>query len=289
MTQTLLAQFQTAYRDLDLFPLLEPDKIQRFRVRYGQSVLVRLKSEVKASQEDGKFIFAGHRGCGKSTLLNQFAEEMKSTNFVVFYSITDLIEMSDITHTNILYSIGLKLLDAATQAQVPIDADIRKTLLEWTTTTRKETLSTEDTSKFGADLKAFFGFITAKLQQEKSFRQELEHTFEKRISELVRNLDQLAVAIQLKTERSVLVIIDDLDKLDLPIIEKIYRNSLKSLFSPGFKIVFTIPISAIPELEIMGTFRSEGVVRPHLFPVTKFYTRQDVHQPDAAPIPENLG
>ena len=289
MTQTLLTQFQAAYRDLDLFPLLEPEKIQRFRVEYGREVLVRLKSEVKASEENGKFIFAGHRGCGKSTLLNQFAEEMKSTNFVVFYSIADLIEMSDVSHVNILYSIGLKLLDAATQAQVPIDVDIRKTLLDWTTTNQKEIFSTEDKSAFGTDPGAIFRFFTAKLQQESSFRRELERTFEKRISELVRNLDRLAAAIQIKTEKSVLVIIDDLDKLDLSTVEKIYRNSLKSLFSPGFKIVFTIPISAIPELEIMGTFRSEGVVRPHLFPVTKFYIREDVHQPDAQPIPKNLG
>jgi energy-coupling factor transporter ATP-binding protein EcfA2 len=289
MTQTLLAQFQAAYRDLDLFPLLEPEKIQRFRVEYGREVLVRLKSEVKASEQNGKFIFAGHRGCGKSTLLNQFAEEMKSTNFVVFYSIADLIEMSDVSHTNILYSIGLKLLDAANESTVPVDADIQETLLGWTTTTRKEIFGTEDTSEFAFDPGAIFRFFTAKLQQESSFRRELERTFEKRISELVRNLDRLAAAIQIQTGKPVLVIIDDLDKLDLTIVEKIYRNSLKSLFSPGFKIVFTIPISAIPELEIMGTFRSEGVVRPHLFPVTKFYSRQDVHQADAEPIPENLG
>jgi ABC-type bacteriocin/lantibiotic exporter with double-glycine peptidase domain len=75
MTQTLLEQFQAAYRDLDLFPLLDEEKIKRFRVEYGREVLVRLKSEVKASEQNGKIIFAGHRGCGKSTLLKQFAND----------------------------------------------------------------------------------------------------------------------------------------------------------------------------------------------------------------------
>jgi energy-coupling factor transporter ATP-binding protein EcfA2 len=288
MTQTLLEQFQTAYRDLDLFPLLDDEKIKRFRVEYGREVLVRLKSEVKASEQNGKIIFAGHRGCGKSTLLKQFAVEMGANNFVVFFSIADLIEMSDVSHVNILYSIGLKLLDAAIQANVPVDASIRDTLLDWKTTTGKQIISTEAKSEFALDPGAIFRFFTAKLQQESSFRQELERTFEKRISELVRNLDRLAAAIQIEKNLPVLIVIDDLDKLDLSVVEPIYRNNLKSLFSPGFRIVFTIPVSAIQEPQVMGALTSEGVVRPHLFPVTKFYPRDLVHQADAEPIDKNL-
>jgi energy-coupling factor transporter ATP-binding protein EcfA2 len=289
MTQTLLSQFQTAYRNLDLFPLLEPDKIQRFRVEYGREVLVRLKSEVKASEADGKVIFAGHRGCGKSTLLKQFALEMESDNFfVVFFSISDSIEMSDVSHVNILYSIGLQLLEAATLAKIQVDADIQDTLLGWTTTTRKETLESEDKSEFAIDPGAIFKLFTAKLQQERTFRQELERTFEKRISELVRNLDRLAATIQIATTKSILIVIDDLDKLDLSIVEPIYRNNLKSLFSPAFRIVFTIPISAIQEPQVMGALTSEGVVRPHLFPVTKFYPREDVRKVDRQPIVNNI-
>jgi energy-coupling factor transporter ATP-binding protein EcfA2 len=288
MAQTLLAQFQTAYRDLDLFPLLEPEKIQKFRVEYGREVLVRLKSEVKASKADGKVIFAGHRGCGKSTLLKQFAVEMASENFVVFFSIASAIEMSDVSHVNILYSIGLQLLEAAILAKIPVDTDIRETLLGWTTTTRKEVLESEDKSEFAIDPGAIFKIFTAKLQQERTFRQELERTFEKRISELVRNLDRLAAAIQIETNKPVLVIIDDLDKLDLSIVEPIYRNNLKSLFSPGFKIVFTIPVSAIQEPQVMGALTSEGVVRPNLFPVTKFYPRDDVRKADHKPIAKNI-
>jgi energy-coupling factor transporter ATP-binding protein EcfA2 len=289
MTQTLLSQFQTAYRNLDLFPLLEPDKIHRFQVEYGREVLVRLKSEVKASEADGKVIFAGHRGCGKSTLLKQFAVEMEADNFfVVFFSIADSIEMSDVSHVNILYSIGLQLLEAATLAKISVDADIQETLLGWTTTTRKETLESEDKSEFAIDPGAIFKLFTAKLQQERTFRQELERTFEKRISELVRNLDRLAATIQIATTKSILIVIDDLDKLDLSIVEPIYRNNLKSLFSPAFRIVFTIPISAIQEPQVMGALTSEGVVRPHLFPVTKFYPREDVRKVDRQPIVNNI-
>jgi hypothetical protein len=37
--------------------------------------------------------------------------------------------MSDVSHVNILYSIGLQLLEAATLAKISVDADIQETLL----------------------------------------------------------------------------------------------------------------------------------------------------------------
>ena len=69
MDTALMEQFQQAYKDFDLSPLLEPEDIERFRVDYGLDVLLRLRREIEASELDGKFIFSGHRGCGKSTLV----------------------------------------------------------------------------------------------------------------------------------------------------------------------------------------------------------------------------
>ncbi len=287
MDQALLERFQQAYKDLDLFPLVEPEDIERFRVDYGLHVMVRLKRVIEASVKNGKFIFAGHRGCGKSTLLKRLAIEMQPKHFVVFFSIADLIEMSGITHVNILYAIALKLLSQASkQSNIRIDEDIKQALLGWNTTVRTQTSSQATTGEMGlgADIKV----VTAKLQQEKSFRDELEKTFEKRISDLVGKCDRLAAAIQTTTKKPVLVIIDDLDKLDLPLVEDIYRNNIKSLFSPQFRVVFTIPVSAVQEPQVMGALNSEGVVRPHLFPVAKFFAKPDRHSPEAEPNAKSL-
>ena len=283
MDQALLERFQQAYKDLDLFPLVEPEDIERFRVDYGLAVMVRLKREIEASVKNGKFVFAGHRGCGKSTLLKRLAIDMQPNHFVVFFSIADLIEMSGITHVNILYAIAIKLLSQASkQRHIPIDEDIKQALLGWNNTVRTQTSSqtTGGAMGLGADIQ----MVTAKLQQEKSFRDALEKTFEKRISDLVGKCDRLAAAIQIATKKPVLVIIDDLDKLDLPLVEDIYRNNIKSLFSPQFRVVFTIPVSAVQEPQVMGALNSEGVVRPHLFPVAKFFAKQDCHNPEVEPL-----
>ena len=288
MNEALMEQLQQAYRDLDLFPLIEPEDIERFRVEYGREVLIRLKREVEAAAKNGKVIFAGHRGCGKSTLLKRFSVEMQGKFFAVFFSISDLIEISDVSHVNILYAIGLKLLSEATKIKIPVLDSVKRSLIGWTTTTKKETAEQQTKSETAVGGNEIFKLITLKLQQERAFRQELERTYEKKVSELVRNIDLLAATIQNATKKPVLVIIDDLDKLDLSVIEPIYRNNVKALFSPGFKIVFTIPISAVQDPQVMGALTSEGIVRPQLFPVMKFYPHKDCRNPDAQPISKNI-
>ncbi|MEM8545374.1 MAG: ATP-binding protein, partial [Cyanobacteria bacterium P01_H01_bin.119] len=64
------AQFNEAYRNLNLFPLVEADEIEKFRVAYAGLTLGTLETDILASTVGDKLIFTGHRGCGKSTLLN---------------------------------------------------------------------------------------------------------------------------------------------------------------------------------------------------------------------------
>jgi len=260
MDLELLAKFQQIYKDLDLFPLVEAEDIEKFRVDYGLEVKVRLRREIEASEKNGKFIFAGHRGCGKSTLLKRLANEMSDRHYVVFFSIANLIEMTAVTHTNILYAIALLMLSHAKNLKIDVSGDIRQTVLGWNTTTRKQTQGEEIKGELGFEVE-FLDVFTAKL---------------------------LAAAIQIKTKKPVIVIIDDLDKLDLPLVGKIYRDNIKALFSPQIRIVFTIPVSAIQEPQVMGALNSEGVVRPHLFPVAKFFPKDDRHNPEVEPIAKNL-
>jgi energy-coupling factor transporter ATP-binding protein EcfA2 len=288
MNETLLPILQKAYQDLDLFPLIEPEDIERFRVDYGREVLVRLKQEVRASVKDQKFVFAGHRGCGKSTLLKRFAVEMQDQHFVVFFSITDLLEPSAVTHRNILYAIALKLLSAASQQRIPVAEDIQESLLGWLTTTQKQTEEKTTRSEIGLGIEKLLNLATANFKQEQAFRDEIERVYEKKVADLVGKADRIAAAIETTTKKPVLVVIDDLDKLDLALVESIYRNNIKALFSPRFRIVFTIPISATQDPQVMGALTSEGIVRPQLFPVAKFYAKPDCRNPQAAAIDKTV-
>ena len=280
------AQFTAAYRNLGLFPLLESKEIENFRVKYGRRTLAKLKQEIVASAANGKVIFTGHRGCGKSTLLNELAGLMRQQDhFVVFFSIADMVEMSDVNHVNILYSIALQLLSKATKLQVTIPATTKKTLLTWFTETKSKTYTDQLKQELSLGVN-LFDLLTGKLQKEDTFREEIKVTYERRVSELSKMIDRIAGAIQAATKKEVLVIIDDLDKLDLSLVNAIYQDNINALFSPNIRIVYTIPISVVRDTKLLTTL--ESFCKVILLSVLKFYPREQAHVPGAAPIEENM-
>ncbi|PZD73462.1 hypothetical protein C1752_02131 [Acaryochloris thomasi RCC1774] len=275
-----------ASRNLGLFPLLAPQEIEDFRVQYGRRTLARLKQEVQASEANGKVIFTGHRGCGKSTLLYELNILMqKQQHFVALFSIADMVEMSDVNHINILYAIALTLLSKASKSGVSIPEPTKEQLLNWFITTKSETYTDQFKQEVGAggDL---LSFLSAKLKKEDTFREEIKITFERRVSELTNMIDRIAAAIQVATKKEVLVIIDDLDKLDLSVVEAIYRDNINALFSPNIRIVFTIPISVVREPRLLATLQSFCQIV--LLSVTKFYPQDQAHLPNGKAIAENV-
>jgi len=280
------AAFIQAYRNLNLFPLSEANEIEQFQVKYGQKVLRTLHDAIIASEVNGKLIFTGHRGCGKSTLLVQLAGQMRNEGFYVArFSIADMVEMSDVNHINILYAIALKLLSQATKRQMPIAEGTKNALVNWFTQTksREYTDQLKQELILGVD---FYGLFSGKLQKEGAFREIIRETYERRVSDLSEQINRIATTIQTTTGKEVLVIIDDLDKLDLDVVRPIFQDNIKALFSPGIRVIFTIPVAVIRDPRLVATLESDS--RIIMLPVTKFYRREDVHKAHATPIEANV-
>ncbi|WP_448571327.1 P-loop NTPase fold protein [Trichothermofontia sp.] len=288
MNRPLLEIYREAYRNLDLFPLFTKEEIEKFRVEYGGDTLARLEQVLEDAPVDGKVVFAGHRGCGKSTLLARLAHKMRENHhFVVFFSIADMIEMSAVDHVNILYAISVRLLSAATKQRVEIPEKTKDAILNWLITTQS-TVATQDLKSqlgVGGDI---LKLITAKLQSESTFREEIKRTYERRISELVQKIDEIARWIQKATQREVLVIIDDLDKLDWRLVEDIYKNNINALFQPHIRIVFTIPISVIRDIELRTILQTAAGSPIQQMEVAKFFTKANRHDPAAVPLEKKV-
>lgn len=281
-----IERFTKVYRNLNLFPLFKPEEIEKFRVSYGQQALRKLKRELVSTEQDGKLIFTGHRGCGKSTLLGQLAQQMREKDlFVVGFSIADMVEMSDVNHVNVLYSIALRLMERASKKDVPIQESVKTALTNWFTQTKSKTYTKQiqEQISLGANL---FNFFTGKLQTEKAFREEIKETYQNSVSDLASQIDLIATAIQNATQQRVLVIIDDLDKLDLPVVRSIFQDNINSLYLPNIQIIFTIPISVIREPKLMATLRTRSQIVQ--LPVTKFFHRDTARAQGAEPIEENV-
>jgi energy-coupling factor transporter ATP-binding protein EcfA2 len=264
--------------------LLTAEEIDAFRVEYGRDTLAKLEQVVDDAEQDGKIIFAGHRGCGKSTLLARFAKQMMQQGyFVVFFSIADMVEMSAVDHINILYAIAVQLLSKATERKIPIPEKTKKEILTWLITSRTETTDRSLTSEMGMGGDVL-KLVTAKLKTESKFREEIKRTYERRVSDLVAKVDEIAQCVRDATQKDVLVVIDDLDKLDWKLVEEIYKNNINALFQPKLRIVFTIPISVIRDIELRTILQTASGSPIQQMEVAKFFSKADRHNPEAVPL-----
>lgn len=281
----LLESFREAYRNLELLPLLTDKELRQFRVEYGTDTIAELEQLVEDSPSgDGKIIFAGHRGCGKSTLLAEFSRQLRDRYFVVFFSISDLIEMSDINHINILFAIAVRLMEEAEKQGVTIKDSTKDQFYKWfATKTRTETEEFSAGVSAGFDL---FKIIIGKLKADAKIRDEIKQEFIRKVSELVARINEIAAVVQGASKKEILVIIDDLDKLDLALVQSVYQDHVKALFQPHFRIIFTIPIAALREVRLWATLNTETNSQIAIMPVSKLFDREVRRQADALPKPE---
>ena len=288
LMSVLLETFQTAYRNLELQPLMTPRELEQLGVPYGEQVIEELVQLIEdSSSGDSKVIFSGHRGCGKSTLLAEFSRSpmLGDRYFVVLFSIARSIEMSDVDHVNVLFAIALNLMLKAEHESVALPKSTQDAIYKWFAE-----LTQTDVKEIKGE--AGFGFklletISLNLQTNTTLRREIKQKFERNDSELVAQLNIIAAALQAVTHKSLLVIIDDLDKLNLSVVEPIFRDNIKTLCLPGFHIIYTVPIAILRDKEILPTLETETNGQIITMPVIKLFAKDSANDP-TAPINEEI-
>ena len=230
MSANLLPIFQSAYRNLRVEPLKTKQDFDKFAVPCNPDVI----SELEQLIEDGfatnnKIIFSGHRGCDKSTLLAEVKRNLDDRFFVVFFSISDMIEMSDVNHVNILFAIAVSLMEEAENKNIKIKKEIKNNFYQWFATKTKTEID-----EFKAELETGFNvtnllaWVKGVLRTNSTIRNEIK------ISSLVQRINEIAIVIEQASQQEILVIIDDLDKLDLTQVNDIFFRIYKSSFFSAF-------------------------------------------------------
>jgi hypothetical protein len=245
-----LDRFRAAGRNLQLDPLVTQQDLARLGVEYQPELVDELELAVEDSgAQDNKLIFTGHRGCGKSTLLAELRFRLEETGryFVVMFSIADTIERSAVDHVNVLFSMALQLLEAAERRPVKLKPGTKKELYRWLgkhTQTESEAVEREIEASGEAAVKGgvplileFLAKVKSKLKINAVIRQEISTEFARRISDLIAQINLLQVYVENETGQQVLVIIDDLDKLDLSVTETIFSKNIQPLLDPTCRII----------------------------------------------------
>ena len=83
------------------------------------------------------------------------------------------------------------------------------------------------------------------LLSEKGTKTEKIWEQEPDINDLIFSLNRLIKNIQEETKKELIIIIDDIDKLDLADAEGLFLKYSRSMTTPDCKIIYTVPISLI--------------------------------------------
>lgn len=193
-----------------------------------------------------KYFFSGHRGCGKSTELNRLAANpyIMKKFFIVKYSVKDICDVYNLNYIDVLFSIGAQLYIQYTEAGKELSPDLMSDLKGWKNNIEK---ITEESSAIEASvdggLKTFFVSVMAKIKSEDITRETIRETIEPNLSDLIDKINMIIADIEGKEGKSVLVLIDDLDKPGLEQAKSIFYDNQTAITQPACYIVYTIPIS----------------------------------------------
>jgi nucleoside-triphosphatase THEP1 len=298
--QQRLEEFRTAGRNLQLQPLMNPDDVARFRVDYQTELVDELEQAIADSAaqseagQDNKFIFTGHTGCGKSTLLAQVGMRLTQSSdyFIVMFSIADMIEQSAVDHVNILFSVAVQLLDVAEQRSVKLPPGTKKELYRWLgehAQTESKSVVDEIEAGVGTTVEGgipvffkFFAAIKNTLKINSLVRNDITVKFARKISELVAKINEIQAYVENAVNKKILVIIDDLDKLDLSVTETIFSKNIRALLDPNLSIVYTIPIATLRDVAVKKNIQ-QHIKKIHTMPVAKFFKKSEVRDAKRSP------
>ena len=170
--------------------------------------------------------------------------------FVVRYPLRDVLNSFDLQYLDILLSMALQLAEKAKSEKLEL-AEVTLTKLEtlWSfgkdiDVQRETGLSRggETNIGIGGALAALLQ-LSARLKSEHSTREAVREKVKHRVSDLLEGLDTLARDIESLTQKQVLCIVEDLDKIDLGKAKDIFYSHGESISAPEVAIIYTFPIA----------------------------------------------
>ena len=295
--------FIDAYANTNYLRPLRGEDLDRFYVERGvYSELKSLIGELEAGAladppNNTKFLFVGHTGCGKSTELSHLASLINSPsdehsvlrdNYLpVQYSVSEVVGLYNIEFVDIALSMVLGIYQAMEALGHTVDDAPARRVYDWLYQEEEETKTRTHTMGGGIGLDVGLGsiirLIDVRLKSEGVVREEIRTRIRKFIPDLISLINQAIDEVSAITGKHVLLIIDDLDKIQpLENALRIFREHVRSLASFRCFVIYTAPISLLYD---PASTHASQTMEIHYMPMFRVRTRGgDQELPDAADV-----
>lgn len=202
-----------------------------------------------------RLLFYGHRGCGKSTELNKFLAEQGGRFLPVTFSVHQEMSPIAVRAEDLVLIIADRVLNAAKNEGLEVSEEILKPVLDFfVQVTRTEKESRDGNFEAGAGISSedsvlgkllgLFGKIRADIKLNVHGEETKVAVLRKRPADLLAQANAVIQAVEERLEggRELLIVVEDLDKLDIQQARRIYIEQVSILTGIESKVIYTIPI-----------------------------------------------
>jgi hypothetical protein len=106
-----------------------------------------------------------------------------------------------------------------------------------------EKIKADSETNFTLKLSFLVAELETKIGTESYTRNQVKEKFEGRIAEILDNIKQLARLLEQKLQKRILLIVEDLDKLDLKTTRKLFLDHTRTLTSLYPTVIYTVPVA----------------------------------------------
>lgn len=236
---------------------LEKENFDKFHVETsearGQNSASRLSDyfEINRSTPQ-KVLFMGHRGSGKTTELWQVRKYLEPTFHVISFSIRNETDIMNLKYMDLIFIIMKNLLDQVKVLNIKINESLLDNLIDyWSNEKILEKLKTEK-SELSAMAEAKIGFLTQLtlgikgiLSTGRETKEIIRNHIEPILSYLIDSIQDIIGEVKSelhKQSKVPIIIIEDLDKLEIPIAEDLFLRHRNVLTALDIHMIYTFPI-----------------------------------------------
>ena len=234
---------------------LEGSELDTYYVERPMSQLNEMRVYLEDIRNPIKVLFTGHRGSGKSTELNKLAALLPTRFFIVRFSAVEVINAADLTYVDVILAMALRLFRQATDAKILSSRRrelIGNTLLEDVFRWFSQEIVAEQVSQpvpeteLSASVNLAMVKLEGRISREAPTRRVVRERVERRLSELLDRMNEVLDDITRNARRRILIIVEDIDKLDLATARELFQDHAISLTTPRAHIIYTFPIVSRP-------------------------------------------
>lgn len=201
-----------------------------------------------------KLLFMGHKGCGKSTEIRNISEHLKDKYCIVSFSIANEIELQGINYIDVIFLIMEQLLGYIDDhSELKINEGLLEQMYDYwnqekfTENVKVEAMETNvDAQAKLSFLKAISlsckGILKAGSESKVTIRKEIEPKLNILLGMMNDMVSDINRQLQEKYQKELLIVIEDMDKLDLEEARHIFVLHRRPLVTLKVKMLISFPI-----------------------------------------------